>query len=314
MTPNYIPDDIDFEAYYEQTEAKAHVRPAGAYLEDIVAMMRVDRAEQGDWMPWSKMHGRFQLRPREVTGWIGFKGHAKSAVLSEVMLAQMRAKRRVLVISPEFPPIEVLLRKVRQSAASADPAERYVRLWTSWANKHLWLFDKQSSLNPELVLGVVAYAINELQVNHIVVDSLMKCGIKGHDQQLYANQKLFVDRLQHLAHASQDTHIHLVMHAKKPGDDDSKPPTMYDGKGASELVDMLENILVVHMNRRKQIEREGDPGARSEEPDVTITIEAQRNYPRLGRFGLWFAPGLRFVGGPDQRAAPYFAPELEVSA
>lgn len=306
---NLIRDDVDFAQYLKNSEAKAMVIPAGAYVDDLTVAMQSGADCVGDALPWAKFFGKFALRSREVTAWVGYKGHAKSAVLSEIMLSLMAVGRRVLVISPEFAPVELLKRKVRQSAAASAPTERYIRQWCAWANSRLWLFDKQSKLSPDLVLGVCAYGIEELQVNHIIVDSLMKCGIGTDD---YNAQKDFVDRLQHLAHKSSDTHIHLVMHARK-GEDDRRAPSLHDAKGTSELTDMLENVVTVWMDKRRQIAKQSPEGADSDDPDVLVTVEAQRNFPSLGRYGLWFANGLRFVAGANHKPRPYFAPELETT-
>lgn len=307
---NFVADDIDFAAYLRDSESRARIIPAGRYVDDLWASLATDAqiACQGDPLPWPKFHGQFHLRPRELTAWVGYKGHAKSAVLSEIIASLMMANRKALLISPEFPALELLRRKVRQCAASTSPSEEYVRRWAAWANKRLWLFDKQSKLDPALVLGVVAYGIQSLGVHHIVIDSLMKCGINSDD---YNTQKDFVDRLQHLVHQSPDTHVHLVMHARK-GADDYAPPNMHDTKGASELIDMAENVITVWMDKRKGIERDQGKPVETNRPDVCLTIEAQRNYPVTGRrFGLFFAKGLRFTGSPDFVPGPYFEVQRE---
>jgi twinkle protein len=304
---NFVRQDIDFAAYLQATEAKTMVIPAGLYVDDLVASFGPEHIAAGDQLPWGRFRDDFRLRGKELTVWFGYKGSAKSALLSEVMLSVMQGGRKVLVISPEFTPIEILRRKVRQSGAIVNPTERYARQWSAWANKLLWLFDKQSSLNADLVLGVVAYAIKELGVHHILVDSLMKCGMGVDD---YNGQKSFVDRLQHLAHQSTDTHIHLVCHARK-GLDDHRPPSLHDAKGASEITDLAENVITIHADKRKRLEATIDDS----KPDVLVTIEAQRNHPHLGRYGLWFAKGLRFVGAPTMQPHPYFAmPQEDVKA
>lgn len=311
---NFVRDDIDFVAYLRESEHRSRVIPAGRYVDDLWTSfeeeMRSGNSCPGDPMPWDKFNGQFAMRPREVTGWIGWKGHAKSAVLSEVVASLMtRHNRKALLISPEFGGVQLLKRKVRQCAASISPSEMYVRKWCAWANSRLWIFDRQSSLSPDLVLGVVAYAIKELGVNHIVVDSLMKCGIGSDD---FGAQKTFVDRLQNLAHQSTDAHVHLVMHARKVEDDTKGPPGIHDVKGASELVDMLENVVTVWLDKRKQQSaKAGDPVDQTK-PDVVLTIEAQRNFPAFsfGRYGLFFSKGLRFASSSNASAPPYFAPEL----
>lgn len=301
--------DIDFASYYAASEGKTHVHSAGAFVDDLVEAFRMESGRVGgDPTPWAKVGDDLKFRPQEVTVWFGYKGHAKSAVLSEVFCNFMLAGRKCLVISPEFPVREVLKRKVRQCAATFSPdPDRYVPAWCKWADERLYLFDKQSKLSPELVLGVVAYGIQELGVNHIVVDSLMKCGVKGHSDSLYSAQADFMDRLQHLAHGSEDTHLHIVMHGRKPshGGDDN-PPTIHDVKGASELIDLAENAISVWMDKGKWKKREAGMATDNTIPDVLLTVEAQRNHPKLGRYGLHFAPGLRFVEQANGYAAPYW--------
>jgi twinkle protein len=87
----------------------------------------------------------------------------------------------------------------------------------------------------------------------------------------YSAQKMFVDHIQTVAHANP-LHIHLVAHARK-GNDDSKPPRLHDIKGASEIADMAENVLAVWRNK----EKEKNPEKKSDEPDASLTVEAQRN-------------------------------------
>jgi twinkle protein len=101
-----------------------------------------------------------------------------------------------------------------------------------------------------------------------VIDSLMKCGIPPDD---YAGQKQMVDQLQSIAHANP-LHIHLVAHARK-GESDEKPARLHDIKGASEIGDMVENVISVWRNKPKE---KGDP-KRSGEPDALMIVEAQRN-------------------------------------
>ena len=303
---NIIPDDIDFGSFYEQSEGKTHVIPAGAFVDELEASFKEATAVAGDPLPWPKFGDDLKFRPKEVTVWGGYKGHTKSAVLSEAFCNFMALGRKCLVISPEFPSVELLRRSVRQSIGTMFPPVGYVRKWCAWANDRLWIFDKQSKLSPELVLGVVAYGIQELGINHVVVDSLMKCGVKGSKESLWSAQADFMDRLQHLTHGSEDTHLHIVMHARKQSDDDSQPPSIHDIKGASELVDMAENVVMVHMDKKKWMSRENGMPVDNDKFDITLTIEAQRNHPKLGRYGLWFAPGLRFAEVHNSISAPYF--------
>jgi hypothetical protein len=96
------------------------------------------------------------------------------------------------------------------------------------------------------VLALATYVRKELGIDHLVVDSLMKCGIGVDD---LTGQKDFVDGLCAIA---RDTglHIHLVCHMRK-GENERLAPGKFDIKGAGEITDMVDNINIVWKNLRK---------------------------------------------------------------
>ena len=120
------------------------------------------------------------------------------------------------------------------------------------------------------MIALCRFAIEKLGVKHILIDSLMKCGIAPDD---YGKQKDFVDRLQNVAHIT-DVHIHLVAHARK-GRDDSVIGSIHDIKGASEIGDMVENVIFTWRNKAKEL-KPGDAEL-GHEPDAIMKVEAQRN-------------------------------------
>jgi twinkle protein len=61
-----------------------------------------------------------------------------------------------------------------------------------FTDKRLWLYDQQGSVKTDALMGVIRYCANELKIQHIVIDSLMKC-VSGEDD--YNAQKDFVDEL-----------------------------------------------------------------------------------------------------------------------
>lgn len=314
--PNTIRDgEIDFESYLAATEAQAHVRTVDAFTDEVEARFGPEGEHRGDPLPWSKFD-RFRLRPKEITLWFGWKGHGKSAFLSNIFCALMAQNRRCLVISPEFDCADVIARKIRQCAGTSDPTSAYRIAWMRWAFKRLWLVDLQRMLSADLVLGIVAYAIKDLQVNHILVDSLMKIdlGESGSDNSYYRAQGRFVSRLQQLAHTSSDTHIHLVAHARKRDDDTEvrRAPVSHDVAGAADIVNVCENVVSIWMNKRKQ---QSNDAKMNDDPDAIITIEAQRNLPApWPKAQLWYGKGLRFKSAPNAPIDPIFDHVLQAVA
>jgi len=297
--PNKI-SNIDLSGYRDEKFGDA-VRTAVSYRDDLIK--RVINKGEGDpdatHLPFNHLRNRFEFRQHELTIWTGYKGHCKSLMLSQVLMAAIQRGKRIFVISPEFRPEAVLERMLYQHSRTQEPTGRHIDEYMAFVTERMWLYDVQSSLKPQDVVALCRYAADKIQPDHILIDSLMKCGIGMDD---YNGQKQFVDHIQTVAHANP-VHIHLVAHAKK-ATDDSKPPRLHDIKGASEIADMAENVAVVWRNK----EKEKDPEGKSDEPDASLTIEAQRNSEGwIGSVNLYHDRGstLFFEPGCTPEASEY---------
>lgn len=269
--PNLIPDTIDLSNYMEP-KAKHQVRTVEHFRNGIVRHFLGEGIPKGRNLPFKSLHDKFQLRDNEMTVWVGYKGHGKSAVISQVFVHVMEYSEPCFVISPEFTPVQLLLRMVFQRTRSREPGAEELQEWFDWAGKRLWLYDQQSSIKPDDVAPLCRYVCEEYGVKHILIDSLMKCGIAPDD---YSRQKLFVDQVQNVAH-NYPVHIHLVAHAKK-AKDDGAIPGIHDIKGGSEIGDLVENVVAVWRNKPKEIAQSMNDQAKHEEPDAVFKVEAQRN-------------------------------------
>lgn len=297
-----IPDTIDLSAYL-MPDQSVSVRPASYFAERTIDVLTGCNQTQGQTLPWQKTHDKFQIRGGELSIWTGYKGHGKSMLISHVLLHLLECGERIFILSPEFRPEGILARKVRQAACTSRPADQFARRFLQWAGTdRLWLFDHQGSLTPDIVTGVIRYAIEQHNVKHILVDSLMKCGIGTDD---YNRQKKLVDDLQTIAHQS-GVHVHLVAHARK-GESDDKPARLHDVKGTSELCDMAENVLSVWKNKRKLDAQSRGDRKHDDEPDALLTIDSQRNGDGwTGSIKLWFhAPSFQFLAERGHEPRPW---------
>jgi len=276
-----IADTIDFNRY-EHREELHRIKPASAWLAEV--MRRIDQPQEhvGDSLPWAKMDG-FRLRKSEVSVWAGVNGHGKSMLLSHVMLHTMAMGRRVVVASMEMPPVRSIERMLRQASSGPTPSREYVRKFHAWTDGKLWLYDRLGMVDAKRMLAVIRYSIEKFKPDHFVVDSLMKCGMSPDD---YAGQKSFVDRLCSIALES-GIHIHLVAHARK-GDRETDRLDKFDIKGTSEITDQVDNVILVHRNKRKEADKDGK---HAEEPDAFLTIAKQRHGDWEGTAGLWYDHG-----------------------
>lgn len=263
--------DIDLTKYLNEDE-EIRVKQAYEYRDDLEKVVFDPLWSKGATIPWSGFRGNFEFRAHELTVWSGYKGHGKSAFISQCFDNFMAQGQKCFVISPEFRPEQVIKRMIHQRARNRHLTVEMLDKWFAWAEKRLWLYDAQRSLKSDTVIALCRYAYEELGVNHILIDSLMKCGMGPDD---YAGQKSFVDRVQQVAH-NFPVHIHLVAHARKSNDDET-PPKMHSIKGTSEIVDMAENALIVWRNKLKEKAISLMDMSRMNEPDAVVICEAQRN-------------------------------------
>lgn len=215
-------DDIDFSAYLEETEAKQKVKPAIVFVEDLLDWMYTPNVEQLAYLPWAKCRDQFAFRQGEVTLWAGINGHGKSLITGQLALSLMGQGQKVCVASFEMKPRKTLQRMSRQFSGD-EPAQisdhpdiiagykDIVRQFADWTDGRLWLYDQQGTVTPETIVAVTRYCAKELGIQHIFIDSLMKC-VRGEDD--YNGQKYLVDELCAIA-KDHDIHIHLIHHIKK---------------------------------------------------------------------------------------------------
>lgn len=269
MYPNRIKDDIDLKPYMDDTY-KPRVKSAIEYADELSKRIR----QKGSWGDKTgfQCDEHFRFRPREITIWTGYKGHGKSALLSQALLGLIQQGRKVFVCSPEFHPVELLYRFLVQFLACDNPSEEEARGMLEMMAESLWLYDIQSSLKPQDVPALCRWVVEHIKPNHIVIDSLMKCGINPDD---YNAQKKLVDAVQTVAHQNE-VHIHIVAHARK-GSSDDKPAKLHDIKGASEIADLAENVVSVWRNKPKEQAISMGAQDQGEAPDALFVVEAQRN-------------------------------------
>lgn len=284
---NRITDHIDFDKYNEQSDDHANVRAASSFRDELYDSFHGERRDEGVWLPWKRM-GWFKLRPHEVTIWSGINGHGKSVLLGQAMLEAMTQGARVCIASFEMPAATTLSRMCRQATGAVRPDRDIIERFNDWTDDRLWIYDQTGTVSWKRVLGVIKYAIKELGVDQFVIDSLMKCGINPEDM---AGEKAFVDELTTLAKDSP-IHIHLVDHIRKQ-ENEYKMPGKFDVRGNGQKTDMVDNVLIVYRNKRKEHEAMRDRDAQKDEimdlPDAYLICDKQRNGTGYeGQTHLWF--------------------------
>jgi twinkle protein len=294
-----VPEDVDFLAFVGAQESQ-FIRPASDWYDAVRDRLLLGVSQHGDALPWSETQARLRLRPGETTIWAGVNGHGKSLVLGQTMLWLLPATS-VLIASLEMPPAATLARMLRQASGGEVPSLAFIQRWLAWTDERLWIYDQTDTVAPERILGMVCYAARELRIRHVVIDSLVKCGMAPDD---YPAQKTFVDRLCWAA-KTHGIHLHLVHHIRKR-EREEHVPDKYDIKGAGEITDLADNVLIVHRNKAKERRCEAGEASDPQEPDAQLLVVKQRHGEWEGRVRLYFdRPSQQLVPQPGRGAMPW---------
>jgi len=288
------PDDIDFAAYLFETDPKQKVKPAKAFIEDMLHWMYTPSLEQHTYLPWDKVRDKFQFRQGEVTLWAGINGHGKSLITGQAGLSLMGQGQSICIASFEMKPRKTLERMARQWSGMApahihdqvELIEGYkdvVRQFGDWTDGRMWIYDQLGTTNPETMVSVARYCAKELGIQHMFIDSLMKC-VKGEDD--YNGQKYLVDELCSIA-KDHDMHIHLIHHIKKLPNEDQMPGK-FDAKGSGAITDQVDNMLIHWRNKAKENAIKCSEAFDPKEPDAVLLCSKQRNGEDEPIIHLWF--------------------------
>lgn len=291
--------NVDWEKYSAAPPDAAKIKPASVWLDAVLARFETGHQRSGIVLPWSKTHSDIQLRPGEVSIWAGTNGHGKSALLNQVMIGAMAQGARVCIASMEMKPEATMHRMTRQALGARNPWTERIKGFHRWTDGKLWIYDQQGRVKTDRMIALARYCREEIGIDHLVIDSLMKLGMGTDD---YTAQATFVNELCSIA---MDTgmHIHLVMHRRK-GESERKGMDKSDVKGAGEIVDQVDNLYLVFRNKRKEDEknkRAPDPEL-LEEPDALLECGKNRHGEWEGKIALWYEKdSMQFVADDKYR-------------
>jgi twinkle protein len=287
-------ENIDFSSYMEETDHKQKIKQARLWVEELEDELFQPVEDRSVPMPWISTQGTFAFRPGEVTVWAGANGGGKSLMTGQVALGLIKQKQRVLIASFEMKPKTSVKRMLRQYAgrslddglvprqSNEQKIETY-RRFKAYAGDQLWFYDQQGTINAKQMAAVCRYAAIEMGMNHIFIDSLMKC-VSGEDD--YNAQKSFIDELTAIAR-DHDVHIHLVHHIRKLQSDEARP-SKFDLRGSSSITDQVDNVLILWRNKAKEHAIQQGKDVDYALPDAMLLCEKQRNGEAEDWYSFWY--------------------------
>lgn len=274
-----------------QTEDPAELKRITDFHSEIIdELNHTIHDSPGVFMPWEKTRQDIKFRPGETTVWAGINGHGKSLALSHVLVDGVSQGTRWCVASMEMPPRQFGDKLYRQIGwRTGCGIEGDIKKFAD----EIFIFNEYGVTKSSKILEVFEYARMRYGVQHFIIDSLTKCGFAEDD---YAKQKAYVDEIVEFG-MIHNVHMHLVVHVRK-ADDETKKPGKFDIKGSGGISDVVNNVLTVWRNKRKEkinsgeldiqdaVEREAIIAG----PDAILSCEKQKKTGTEGTYGLWFHP------------------------
>lgn len=287
--------DIDFEKYLDNNEnIEQKVQSPGQFADKVLERIKGNMAQVGDTLPWTKTWDKFRFREGELTIWAGVNGNGKSLVMG---MCALFFSSPVVIASMEMLPEATIARMVRQATGTPNPTDDYVRHVLTELEGRVWLFNQVGMVKEKALFGMIKYCAQELKVKHIMIDSLVKCGLGVDD---YNSQKKFVDKLTALA-KEESVHIHLVVHMRKQ-QNEKDIPDKHSIKGAGEISDLADNVIIVSRNTI-------DPEKDASKPTGFIRIAKHRHGEWEGNWGFWFHElSQQWITKPNGSALPWPGP------
>jgi twinkle protein len=288
-------DEIDqMIADMEIMSTLEEVRAATAWVNEVLDGPDV---VPGFETPWEKITQDFELRPSELSVWSGESGAGKSTMLCQIMNWLLMRNVPVMIASFEMSPVETLRIMVKQAAGNANPSREWKLKWFESVSKNLWIYDKLNSVEADRLIKAIQAVNSKLGVQHVVIDSLTKCKMPVDGNGALTAQTNFVDQLQWIAKHT-DLHVHLVTHMRKPERNGRRiEASKYDVRGASQITDLADNVILLTRNVEKEdarfaqergFELTDQQQMALDKPDAFLRVDKQRATGCQRRYGLWF--------------------------
>lgn len=259
----------------------------------------------GDRLPWQKTHDKFRFKGGDLIIWSGYNGHKKSMVMDQTAFDLATQGKKVLICSFEMDIVETIYRMAIKAIGNDNPTEAMIVKFVEYCHEKIYIYDQRRTVDYKRILKLCNYASVELGVDHIMIDSLMKCGISSDD---YNTQKDFVDKLGNIAN-NQNNCIHLVAHCRKPNDSSVKyVPDRYKIHGSADISNQADSIIVVWTDIERKDETQKPLEFQDKEimkrTAMKISIEKNRHGSFEGRFNLDFDN--RSLQTFDKKISPYW--------
>lgn len=267
----------------------SEIKRAADYRAEVMASLSGEKMDAEEIGLKTKIFGsRMLFRPGELTLWTGHTSHGKSTFLIQMMIYALLAGQRVAVGSFEIKGRITVEKFICNLLFQGKPiSSQEVHDAIDWFGDKLWIYDVIGIMKRPKLSELMLYSVMRHGVQHIVIDSLMKCDLNSED---YEAQRIFINDLHGFA-MEHDVHVHLVGHPRK-GKDDEEEPGIMDVHGGQSVIAQPDNIICVWRNREKEKSRNNNELPEHKEntwADSIAFVKKQRHSGDEFAVKLWFS-------------------------
>lgn len=276
---------VDFwVANNSQSMDPEHLKQAADFKDEVMDLFySTDPKKIGIPFPLASIGESFRIRRGEMSIFTGMSGSGKSQLLLQVANYLAEQGEKILVASFEMPAAASIGRLLRQRTKKSVPDRIEIEKELEWMKDKILFYDFVGSANLPATMEIFEYAAKKFGCTYFILDSLMKMGIGDEDLN---GQKQFVDTLQNFSRVYK-VHTALVAHSKKKQNEDEQS-TKYDIRGSATISDLVENIVTVFRNKRKEQDlrimlnnaaytQEAIEHHKAALPDACVSVLKQRN-------------------------------------
>lgn len=238
------------------------------------------------------------IRPGELTVHNGANGSGKSTLALQVLgrLLYLEATA-CLIASMEILPAQSLAVMVRQALREkAFNKEKRSALFEEWKGR-LFILNHYGAIEPSMLLECMTYAAKRYGVKLFLIDSLMRIKLLHSDTN--RAQSEIVGSLKDFAMVNR-AHAWLVVHPRK-GETDSQDKGKVDVRGASEITDLADNVLLQTRPSEDELKKAGNNILLP-----SLRVQKNRKHGLEGRCNLVFYPSWKGFSQEGKDAEVFF--------
>lgn len=294
----------DIKGHKDKPDAPT-IKDISYYRDGIKREAKQPRYLQGALYPWGKTSSIIRARPFEMTIHSGYTGEYKSTYTGQAAFYFCLQNQKVAIGSFEIHPLMTLLRQACQYIGNQTPTDEAIDSFVDSMTGRLFIYDQLNMTTPQQVTDFATYAVEDIGVDHVLIDNLMYCGV-GNDLDKQGDLMISLASIKN----HNPTHIHMVAHPrKKPHGAANHQATLDDIGGSKDIIGASDNVLVMWKDKEREAEAKLPHEYQDQEimdrPGIKWFVRKQRYGPCGDSFKLWFDPRSGQITEQDGRRYDY---------